>query len=243
MWRLFKLIFLTTIYFIIFLSYENATNATYENVIDATYENVINATYGNPKSESFAIKEGMCKSGSKVEPVAWLLAFKNVYTNNLQTPLCLAFSVLGLASNLLLMIVLTRKTLISPSNTFLIGMATADLSVLIVIIIRIIGMGYYPKGALLYASYKVYTYLAYLYFRSASNWITIALAASRYLTIHFPFQSIVKINIRNSIIAIIVCYVSVAIAFTPYYLVFYVIECPGANGTSTFRVSVSVKFL
>lgn len=146
----------------------------------------------------------------------------------------------GLISNIVLLIVLTRKNLISnPSNIFLIGISFADLFVMITHV-TIIGVGLLTTEHSYTASLWIIFLMPPCYITcSISSWITVCLAGWRVITLYFPFQRTLKLSIRNAVINIISVYLIVISLMGWHYFWYFInsIDC------TTDGAAVKVYFI
>lgn len=139
----------------------------------------------------------------------------------------------GLISNSILLIVLTRKHLISnPSNIFLIGISFADLFEMIQHV-TIIGVGFLTTEYSYSSSLWIILLMPPCYITCAiSTWITVCLAGWRVATLYFPFQR--ALTIRNAVISVICVYLVVTALMGWHYFWYFInsIDCT-FNGVIT----------
>lgn len=122
----------------------------------------------------------------------------------------------GLFMNALLLIVLTRKKMASPSNTFLIGISVADTTVLIIYLFSWVPLITFHPFSYDFYFWTIFTLIPYLIFRSISSWITVFLALWRVVTLYLPFQTTLQLDNRNATILILACFLVVPLGFMPH---------------------------
>lgn len=159
------------------------------------------------------------------------------YIHNVHGWLSLAVCVFGILANILNVVVLSRKNMISPTNAILIGLAVADMLVMCF---------YLPYTLLEFVQQKdndcilddvpvacrsyaaiVYTLVysnATVVFHTVSTWLTVALAVWRWMAVTFPSQTRNVCSMRRAQIAIGSTYLATAIACIPNYITFTVHE-------------------
>ena len=122
---------------------------------------------------------------------------------------------LGLMSNASLLIVLTRKRMSSPTNTFLIGISIADSSVLITYFFIWLQIVLFGFGSFEYAYVFATMLPPYIIYRGVSSLITVLLALWRVTSLYFPFQSRIKLNGENAIKGSLICFGLCQVLFIP----------------------------
>lgn len=131
--------------------------------------------------------------------------------------------IFGLISNIMLMIVLTREKMMKNlSNVFLIGISIFDITTLVIYSFMAFPMTKFGTYSYRYNFWFIVLLPPYLIFRSASTWITVFLAFWRVILLHFPFQTMMKLDTRNAVKCIIFSSFISIIAITPHYLTFIV---------------------
>lgn len=155
--------------------------------------------------------------------------------------LALAVCVFGLTTNLLSIIVLTRKTMVSPTNAILAGLAIADIMVMVMYVpftlnnyLQVLG-----KASFSYA-WAVFM-LTFVHitqvFHTVSIWLTVVLAVWRYLAIGHPSLNREWCSMKNTSVAIVSAYIFCPILCIPSYLTFAI--TPKGNSSTAFLVGFS----
>lgn len=136
--------------------------------------------------------------------------------------IALIICLLGCAANSVNIAVLSRKEMISSTNSILTGLAVADLLVMI---------DYIPFALHIYTNIcaqlnkDTYAWAVFVYFHSIfsqtfhtiSIWLTITLAVWRFIAIKFPQKNRTLCNKKNTNIAIAVAYAVCPILCLPIY--------------------------
>lgn len=144
----------------------------------------------------------------------YFIAFSRYYAP-IHEILIIFIITLGLMSNVSLLIVLTRKRMSSPTNTFLIGISIADSSVLITYFFIWLQTVLYGFGSFEY-TYVFATMLPpYIIYRGVSSLITVFLALWRVISLYFPFQSRIKLNGENAVKGSLICFGLCQVLFIP----------------------------
>lgn len=146
----------------------------------------------------------------------------------------------GLLSNASLLVVLTRKKMISATNIFLIGMSVADSCVLISYFCIFIPLVKFKFGSYEYSYTFTQILPVYIIYRGASSLLTVLLALWRVTSLYFPFQSKIKLNERNAVIGTLICFGLCQILFIPQTVSFMVDtkNCSIEKGNQTFNKNV-----
>lgn len=136
--------------------------------------------------------------------------------------------IFGIIANILNIVVLTRREMISSTNAILTGLAVSDMLVMVAFIIYSIHY-YVPPDK---PRHEVYTYdwaiftLVYSHFsvifHSISVWQTVLLAVWRYIAVCFPSKNIDWANMKRTKAAIASIYIISPILTIPNYFVFEV---------------------
>ncbi|CAK1545353.1 unnamed protein product [Leptosia nina] len=174
------------------------------------------------------------------------LDFQRVYVK-VHGYIALLICLLGSVANSVNIAVLSRKEMISSTNSILTALAVADLLVMV---------DYVPFALHIYIKIGAdlnrnsYAWAVFVYFHSIfsqtfhtiSIWLTITLAVWRYIAIKFPQKNRTLCNKRNTNIAIAIAYAVCPIACLPIYFAMHIQELPAANTTretvnSTMRLS------
>lgn len=180
-----------------------------------------------------------------------LVAFSKFYAQNVHGYASLAICIAGSVANIMNIIVLTRRDMISPTNVVLTGLAIADLAVL---------LDYIPYTCHTYLRPKEhsvkdrYTYGWALFvfwhsnfsqvFHTISIWLTVVLAVWRYIAIAYPSNSRNWCNMENTCIAVVAGYVLCPLLCIPVFLSFNVTpryELLDVNGFQTKNESIATN--
>lgn len=159
--------------------------------------------------------------------------------------LTLAFCLFGITANILNVIVLTRKNMISATNAILTGIAVADMLVM---------LSYLPYTFHTYIRTAIndtekYSYgwtvftLFHAHFtvvcHTISTWLTVTVAIWRFLSISFPQNTSLWCSMYRAKWAIAMTYVLSAIFCIPVYLTFTVSTFRSDDGEIMYRVDFS----
>ncbi|CAH2227330.1 jg24945, partial [Pararge aegeria aegeria] len=155
--------------------------------------------------------------------------------------IALIICLLGSVANSVNIAVLSRKEMISSTNSILTALAVADLLVMI---------DYVPLALHIYTNIaeelnrNSYAWAVFVYFHSIfsqtfhtiSIWLTITLAVWRFVAIKFPQKNKTLCNRTNTNIAIGIAYFACPILCFPIYFAMYIQELPkkhddGGNST------------
>ncbi|KAF8782909.1 Sex peptide receptor like protein [Argiope bruennichi] len=159
--------------------------------------------------------------------------------------LSFAFCIFGITANILNIIVLTRKNMISPTNAILTGIAVADMLVM---------LSYLPFTFHNYIrrdldetekfsyGWTVFT-LFHAHFtvvnHTISTWLTVTVAIWRFLAVSFPQNSSIWCCMARAKCAIAATYIMSAVFCIPVYLTFTVSVFRGDDGEIMYRVDFS----
>ncbi|XP_049867674.1 G-protein coupled receptor dmsr-1-like [Pectinophora gossypiella] len=149
--------------------------------------------------------------------------------------IALLVCLLGSAANSVNIAVLSRKEMISSTNSILTGLAVADLLVMIDYIP--FALHNYVKISSVINNHS-YGWAVFVYFHSIfsqtfhtiSIWLTITLAVWRFIAIKFPQKNRTLCNKQNTNIAIAVAYVVCPILCLPIYFAMNIQEVPQSPG-------------
>ncbi|KFM66935.1 putative G-protein coupled receptor, partial [Stegodyphus mimosarum] len=159
--------------------------------------------------------------------------------------LSFAVCLFGITANVLNIIVLTRKNMVSPTNAILTGLAVADMLVM---------FSYLPftfhnyirsdldeKDKFSY-SWTVFT-LFHAHFtvvnHTISTWLTVTVAIWRFIAVSFPANTAVWCSMARAKCAIVATYIMCALFCLPVYLTFTVSKFRGEDGQIMYRVDFS----
>lgn len=176
----------------------------------------------------------MSEEGGAAEAVAYCqpgglgLEFQRVYMQ-VHGYIALIICLLGSAANSVNIAVLSRKEMISSTNSILTGLAVADLLVM---------LDYIPFAFHVYIKIwtdlnkNSYGWAVFVYFHSIfsqtfhtiSIWLTITLAVWRFIAIKFPQKNRTLCNKQNTNIAIAMAYAVCPILCLPIYFAMYIKE-------------------
>ncbi|XP_037068728.1 sex peptide receptor-like [Pollicipes pollicipes] len=171
---------------------------------------------------------------------AGVAAFSRGY-RQLHGYLALCVCIFGLTTNILSIVVLTRKTMVSPTNAILAGLAIADIMVMVMYVP--FTLNYYLQAfgeASFSYSWAVFM-LTYVHvtqvFHTVSIWLTVVLAVWRYVAIGHPSLNREWCSMKNTSVAIVSAYIFCPILCIPSYLTFAI--TPMGNFTDRFVVGFS----
>ncbi|XP_076338221.1 G-protein coupled receptor dmsr-1-like [Tachypleus tridentatus] len=157
--------------------------------------------------------------------------------------LSLMICVFGIITNILNIIVLTRKDMLSPTNAILTGLAVADMFVMLSYVPYTIHM-YIRSNQLANERYSyswaVFTLIhAHLTVvcHTISIWLTVTLAMWRLLSVSFPTNSKKWCRMSRAKCAIFCTYVCCPLVCVPIYLTFTIQE--NGSGTNQYTVTFS----
>lgn len=181
------------------------------------------------------IMEAYCVPGGR--------EFQRVYIK-VHGYIALIICLLGSAANSVNIAVLSRKEMISSTNSILTALAVADLLVM---------LDYIPLALHIYTTIgselhrNSYGWAVFVYFHSIfsqtfhtiSIWLTITLAIWRYIAIKFPQKNRILCNKRNTNLAIAVAYVVCPIMCLPIYFAMDIQEIPNKNNNETGMIELN----
>ncbi|GIY02014.1 sex peptide receptor [Caerostris extrusa] len=174
----------------------------------------------------------------------YLTIFRNSY-GSIHGYLSFNVCMFGITANILNIIVLTRKNMVSPTNAILTGLAVADMLVM---------FSYLPftfhnyirndlseKEKFSYA-WAVFT-LFHAHFtvvnHTISIWLTVTVAIWRFMAVSFPASSANLCSMPRAKTAIMATYAACTIFCIPVYITFTVSGIQGTNGDVMYRVDFS----
>lgn len=153
--------------------------------------------------------------------------------------------IFGLISNLILLIVLTRKNLLSnPSNVFLIGISFADLLVMTTHISIFLVTLLTTEHSYMLMLWTILLMPPCYITCSIGTWITVCLAGWRVIALYFPFQRTLKLSGKNASIIVICIYVMVTTLMGWHYFWYYIstIDC-FANHSNVLYRDIEVSYI
>lgn len=159
--------------------------------------------------------------------------------------IALIICLLGSVANSVNIAVLSRKEMISSTNSILTALAFADLLVMI---------DYIPLALHIYTNIaeplnrNSYAWALFVYFHSIfsqtfhtiSIWLTITLAVWRFVAIKFPQKNKTLCNRTNTNIAIAVAYIVCPVVCLPIYFAMTIQELPGHNDDNSNSTTMNV---
>ncbi|XP_068629939.1 G-protein coupled receptor dmsr-1-like [Battus philenor] len=154
--------------------------------------------------------------------------------------IALIICLLGSVANSVNIAVLSRKEMVSSTNSILTALAVADLLVM---------LDYIPLALHIYTKIgselhkNSYGWAVFVYFHSIfsqtfhtiSIWLTITLAVWRFIAIKFPQKNRILCNKRNTNIAIALAYVICPIMCLPIYFAMNIQEIPDTHSKENNR--------
>ncbi|XP_037086088.1 sex peptide receptor-like [Pollicipes pollicipes] len=156
--------------------------------------------------------------------------------------LALVVCIFGSIANLINIVVLTRKDMLSPTNAILTGLAIADIMVTLEYIV-------FAYRHYISSEKEMFSYSATLYvlfhahftqiFHTIAIWMTVVLAVWRFLSIVHPHTVSRCCNMRRSLMYIAGAYLISPIICIPSYFTFALRRLPAADGTILYRIDIS----
>lgn len=113
----------------------------------------------------------------------------------------------GVICNILLLIVLTRKNMLNPTNVFLIGISIADMVTLLTYSCLLLPNILFSKFDFEHSYWYTTFYTPFSMFRWISTWITVMLGTWRVISIYYPFQTFIGMDMKNSKVISIAIYI------------------------------------
>lgn len=130
----------------------------------------------------------------------------------------------GIVGNILILIVLPRRSMRSSNTCFLIGIAVADLMVLVIqvpsLFKRITAVAENPNFALFHRYYSIPRYVLTNTFLTCTGWLTVAVTAERFIVIRFPLSARRISTIPRAVAAVILVFVISIALYISYYFEF-----------------------
>ncbi|KAF8782904.1 Sex peptide receptor like protein [Argiope bruennichi] len=174
----------------------------------------------------------------------YLTIFRNSY-GSIHGYLSLIVCMFGITANVLNIIVLTRKNMVSPTNAILTGLAVADMLVMFSYLPftfhNYIRTDLSEKEKFSYG-WAIFT-LFHAHFtvvnHTISIWLTVTVAIWRFMAVSFPASSANLCSMPRAKCAIIATYVTCAIFCIPVYITFTVSKFKGNDGDVMYRVDFS----
>lgn len=186
---------------------------------------------------------GVAEATAYCEPGGLGLEFQRVYMQG-HGYIALIICLLGSAANSVNIAVLSRKEMISSTNSILTGLAVADLLVM---------LDYIPFAFHVYIKIwtdlnrNSYGWAVFVYFHSIfsqtfhtiSIWLTITLAVWRFIAIKFPQKNRTLCNKQNTNIAIAVAYAVCPVLCLPIYFAMHIKEVHTNSGSVNGTLNVT----
>lgn len=187
---------------------------------------------------------------NKTEPFCGpeLVAFSKFYAAYVHGYASLIICVVGSLANVMNIIVLTRKDMISPTNVVLTGLAIADLAVLLDYIPYTCHMYLRPNSHSVIDRWTYGWALFVLWhsnfsqvFHTVSIWLTVVLAVWRYIAVAYPQKNRDWCKMENTYKAVITGYIICPVICIPVFLslnVTPITELLDKNGFQTKNESI-----
>ncbi|XP_035215290.1 sex peptide receptor-like [Stegodyphus dumicola] len=174
----------------------------------------------------------------------YLTIFRNGY-GSIHGYLSFIVCIFGITANVLNIIVLTRKNMVSPTNAILTGLAVADMLVMFSYLPftfhNYIRKDLSEKEKFSYG-WAVFT-LFHAHFtvvnHTISIWLTVTVAIWRFMAVSFPASSNNLCSMPRAKCAIFATYITCAIFCIPVYITFTVSKFKGNDGEVMYRVDFS----
>lgn len=156
----------------------------------------------------------------------------------------LTVCIFGLTANIMNIIVLTRKNMISPTNAILTGLAVADMMVMFSYIpfsvhnyIRV-GLTEEEKFSFGWAIFTLFHAHFTVVNHTISIWLTVTVAIWRFMAVCYPATTIRWRTLIRARIAIASTYIACAVLCIPVYITFTVVSS-AENGQTLYKVDFS----
>ncbi|KAG8190887.1 hypothetical protein JTE90_010312 [Oedothorax gibbosus] len=174
----------------------------------------------------------------------YLNHFRNSY-GSVHGYLTFLVCIFGITANVLNIIVLTRKSMVSPTNAILTGLAVADMlvmsSYLPFTVHNYIRQDLTEQEKFSYG-WGIFT-LCHAHFtvvnHTISSWLTVTVAVWRFMAVSFPARNTVLCSMARAKLAIFATYLTCAVFCIPVYLTFTVSKFLGNDGEVMYRVDFS----
>ncbi|GIX78187.1 sex peptide receptor [Caerostris darwini] len=174
----------------------------------------------------------------------YLTIFRNCY-GSIHGYLSFIVCMFGITANILNIIVLTRKNMVSPTNAILTGLAVADM--LVMFSYLPFTFHNYIRNDLSEKEKFSYGWAVFTLFHAhftvvnhtISIWLTVTVAIWRFMSVSFPASSANLCSMPRAKAAILATYAACTIFCIPVYITFTVSEFQGSDGEVMFRVDFS----
>lgn len=158
--------------------------------------------------------------------------FTNTYSEAAEIPgyltifsiLAPIISAIGIVGIILTIIVLSRKSLCTSTNCYLIALSVADLGFLVVLFPRFFERFVTNEQGFLFGIFFNYARILLTTFLSASVWINVVLAVERYIAIVHPLRANMICSIRRARFVIVSVFVYSFIIQIPYFFEYKVVS-------------------
>lgn len=130
------------------------------------------------------------------------------------------FCSIGIVGSLLTVIVLSRKTMSTSTNSYLISLATADLAFLLIISPKCLETKLEGKAHYQYLAIMTYAHIFLDTFLLVSIWLTVMLAVERYIAICHPLRAMAICTVVRARIIIVSIFAIALIFNTPKFFKF-----------------------
>lgn len=173
---------------------------------------------------------------------AELREFHLWYTGHLHGYLSMAVCVFGIVANVLNIIVLTRRNMVSPTNGILTGLAVADMLVIATYLPYTLQTHVLPQPRGQPYAVAIFTLVhahVSVVFHTVSTWLTVTLAVWRFLAVTFPASSKEWCSMTRARWAVVSVYVGVAVCCLPVYISFTVHQEKTHTGEVSYKVDFS----
>ncbi|KAK8765225.1 hypothetical protein V5799_032166 [Amblyomma americanum] len=163
------------------------------------------------------------------------------YTSHLHGYLSVPVCVFGILANVLNIIVLTQRNMVSPTNRILTGLAVADMLVIATYLPYTIITHVMPQAPTQSFERAVFVLVhshVSVVFHTVSTWLTVTLAVWRFLAVSFPASSKKWCSMQRARWAVVSMYVSCALCCLPLYLSLEVHQI-GTPQEPAYRVNFS----
>ncbi|XP_049512459.1 LOW QUALITY PROTEIN: G-protein coupled receptor dmsr-1-like [Dermacentor silvarum] len=167
--------------------------------------------------------------------------FHTWYTSHLHGYLSMTVCVFGILANVLNIIVLTQRNMVSPTNGILTGLAVADMLVIATYLPYTITTHVMPPARTQSFGTAVFILVhahVSVVFHTVSTWLTVTLAVWRFLAVSFPASSKEWCSMQRARWAVVSVYVSCALCCLPVYLSFTVHQ-EGTPQEPSYKVDFS----
>lgn len=162
-------------------------------------------------------------------------AFRAYYTNLVHGFLSLAICTFGISCNLLNMLTLSRKNMVSPANTILFLLSILDSTLLL----QYIPCAYWriaiPTHTYSWNLYRFFYTIVSSTTYAMCVWLTVLLAVYRYMAVLYPFKSgIWSSTKRTYVLALCLCSINLVFLVPVYRFPYVVTENADASYKVTF---------